>query len=105
VTVIDLYTWTTGNGRKVPIFLEETGTPYRMIMVDIHSCEQFKPEFVKINPNSKIPAMIDQARPGAPFPWQGVPRRIWRQALHRRGDEALEGDRPAARRIRPSRRQ
>jgi GST-like protein len=62
--VIDLYTWTTGNGRKVPIFLEETSTPYRMIMVDIHNGEQFKPEFIKINPNSKIPAMIDQDGPG-----------------------------------------
>jgi GST-like protein len=64
VHVIDVYTWTTGNGRKVPIFLEETGTPYRLVMVDIHNGEQFKPEFVKINPNSKIPAIIDHDGPG-----------------------------------------
>jgi GST-like protein len=62
--VIDVYTWTTGNGRKIPIFLEEAGTPYRLHMVDIHSGEQFKPEFIKINPNSKIPAIIDQDGPG-----------------------------------------
>ncbi len=62
--MIDVYTWTTGNGRKVPIYLEETDTPYRLIMVDIHSGEQHKPEFIKINPNSKIPAIIDQDGPG-----------------------------------------
>ena len=62
--MIDVYTWTTGNGRKIPIFLEEAGTPYRLHMVDIHSGEQFKPEFIKINPNSKIPAIIDQDGPG-----------------------------------------
>ena len=62
--MIDVYTWTTGNGRKVPIFLEESGTPYRLHMVDIHSGEQFKPDFIKLNPNSKIPAIIDQDGPG-----------------------------------------
>jgi GST-like protein len=62
--VIDVYTWTTGNGRKVPIFLEETGLPYRLHMVNIRAGEQFKPDFVKICPNSKIPAIIDQDGPG-----------------------------------------
>ena len=62
--MIDVYTWTTGNGRKIPIFLEETGTPYRLHMVDIHNGGQHTPEFVKINPNSKIPAIIDQDGPG-----------------------------------------
>jgi GST-like protein len=62
--VIDVYTWTTGNGRKVPIFLEETGQPYRLHMVNIRAGEQFKPDFVKICPNSKIPAIIDQDGPG-----------------------------------------
>ena len=59
--MIDVYTWTTGNSRKVPIFLEEVGVPYRLHMVDIHNGEQFKPEFVKICPNSKVPAIIDHA--------------------------------------------
>jgi GSH-dependent disulfide-bond oxidoreductase len=62
--VIDVYTWTTGNGRKIPIFLEETGLPYRLHMVNIRENEQFKPEFVAICPNSKIPAIIDQDGPG-----------------------------------------
>jgi GST-like protein len=66
--VIDVYTWTTGNGRKVPIFLEETGLPYRLHMVNIREKEQFKPDFVAICPNSKIPAIVDQDGPGGkPF--------------------------------------
>jgi GST-like protein len=63
-TVIDVYTWTTGNGRKVPIFLEETGLPYRLHMVNIRTNEQFKPDYVAICPNSKIPAIVDQDGPG-----------------------------------------
>jgi GST-like protein len=62
--VIDVYTWSTGNGRKVPIFLEETGLPYRLHMINIRTNEQFSPEFVKICPNSKIPAIVDQDGPG-----------------------------------------
>jgi GST-like protein len=57
--VIDLYTWTTPNGRKVSIMLEELGLPYRTIAVDIGANEQFKPEFLKISPNNKIPAIVD----------------------------------------------
>ena len=62
--MIDVYTWTTGNGRKVPIFLEETGLPYRLHMINIRANEQFSPEFVAICPNSKIPAIVDQDGPG-----------------------------------------
>jgi GST-like protein len=62
--VIDVYTWTTGNGRKIPIFMEEAGTPYRLVMVDIHNGEQHTPEFIKVNPNSKIPAIVDPDGPG-----------------------------------------
>jgi GST-like protein len=62
--MIDVYTWTTGNGRKVPIFLEETGLPYRLHMVNIRTNEQFKPDYVAICPNSKIPAIVDQDGPG-----------------------------------------
>jgi GSH-dependent disulfide-bond oxidoreductase len=62
--VIDVYTWTTGNSRKIPIFLEEAGLPYRLHMVDIHKGEQFWPEFVAICPNSKVPAIVDQEGPG-----------------------------------------
>jgi glutathione S-transferase len=62
--VIDVYTWTTGNSRKVPIFLEEAEVPYRLHMVNIRTGDQFKPEFVAICPNSKVPAIVDQDGPG-----------------------------------------
>lgn len=58
--MIDLYTWTTPNGRKVSIMLEETGLPYRAIPVDINAGEQFRPEFLAISPNNKIPAIVDR---------------------------------------------
>jgi GST-like protein len=57
--VIDLYTWTTPNGRKVSIMLEEIGLPYSAHAVDIGKDEQFKPEFLKISPNNRIPAIVD----------------------------------------------
>jgi GST-like protein len=58
--MIDLYTWTTPNGRKVSIMLEETGLAYTAHAVDITAGEQFDPEFLKISPNNKIPAIVDQ---------------------------------------------
>lgn len=61
--MIDLYTWTTSNGRKVPIMLEEVGLPYTVHPIDIGKDEQFTPEYKKINPNSKIPAIIDSDGP------------------------------------------
>jgi len=57
--VIDLYTWTTPNGRKISIALEELGLPYNVIPIDIGEDEQFAPEFLKIAPNNKIPAIVD----------------------------------------------
>lgn len=57
--MIDLYTWATPNGRKVSIALEELGLPYTVHPVDIGKDEQFKPEFLAINPNNKIPAIVD----------------------------------------------
>lgn len=57
--MIDLWTWTTPNGRKVSIMLEELGLPYRAHAIDITNKEQFEPEFLKISPNNKIPAMVD----------------------------------------------
>jgi GST-like protein len=66
--LIDLYTWSTPNGRKVSIMLEETGLPYDVHAIDIGKGDQFKPEFVAINPNSKIPAIVDSDGPaGKPF--------------------------------------
>ena len=57
--MIDLYYWTTPNGHKITIFLEETGTPYRIIPVNIGKGDQFKPDFLRIAPNNRIPAMLD----------------------------------------------
>src|SRR5215218_3137275 len=58
--MIDLYTWTTPNGRKVSILLEELGLPYTAYAVDITKDEQFAPDFLKISPNNKIPAIVDR---------------------------------------------
>ena len=58
--MIDLYTWTTPNGRKASILLEELGLPYTAHAVDISKDEQFKPEFLKVSPNNRIPAIVDR---------------------------------------------
>jgi GST-like protein len=58
--MIDLYTWTTPNGRKISIMLEEIGLPYRAIAIDINANEQFAPEFLEVSPNNKIPAIVDR---------------------------------------------
>jgi GSH-dependent disulfide-bond oxidoreductase len=66
--MIDLYTWPTPNGHKIHIMLEECGLPYRVHAIDIGKGDQFKPEFLEISPNNKMPAMIDQDGPGGePF--------------------------------------
>ena len=57
---IDLYTWTTPNGYKISILLEELGWAYNIIPVNIGKGEQFAPEFLKISPNNKIPAIVDR---------------------------------------------
>ena len=67
--MIDLHTWTTPNGRKVSIMLEECGLPYRVFPVDIGKGDQFKPGFLAINPNNRIPAIVDPEGPeGKPLP-------------------------------------
>ena len=58
--MIDLYTWSTPNGRKVSIMLEEVGLRYKAIAVNIGQREQFAPEFLAISPNNKIPAIVDR---------------------------------------------
>ena len=57
--MIDLYYWTTPNGHKISLFLEEAGLPYTLYPVNIGLGEQFKPEFLKIAPNNRIPAIVD----------------------------------------------
>ncbi len=66
--MIDLYTWTTPNGRKVSIMLEEIGLPYNVIPIDIGNEAQKTPEFTAINPNQKIPAIVDHDTPGGALP-------------------------------------
>lgn len=58
--MIDLYTWSTPNGRKVSIMLEECGLPYEVHPIDIGKDQQFAPDFLKISPNNKIPAIVDR---------------------------------------------
>ena len=66
--IIEVYSWATPNGHKVHIMLEECGLPYRVIPVDIGAGDQFKPEFLRISPNNKIPAIVDPVGPdGLPF--------------------------------------
>lgn len=64
--MIDLYTWTTPNGRKPAIMLEEAGLDYRAIPIDIGKGEQFAEDFLKISPNNKIPAIVDHDAQGGP---------------------------------------
>jgi len=61
--MIDLYTWETPNGRKISIMLEECGLAYKVHAVDLTRGEQFRPEFVRLNPNGKIPVIIDSEGP------------------------------------------
>ncbi len=61
--MIDLYYWTTPNGHKITIFLEETGLPHRLKPVNISKGEQFHPDFLAISPNNRIPAIVDHEPP------------------------------------------
>ena len=64
--MIDCYTWPTPNGHKVHIMLEECGLEWNVIPINIGEGDQFKPDFLKISPNNKMPAIIDRAGPGGP---------------------------------------
>lgn len=65
--MITLYTWTTPNGRKASIMLEEIGLPYEVKPINISKDEQFAPDFLKVSPNNKIPAIVDDEAPGGPL--------------------------------------
>ena len=67
--MIELYTWPTPNGHKVHIMLEETGLPYRVHPIDIGAGDQFKPEFLRISPNNKMPAIVDPDGPDGAGPF------------------------------------
>src|SRR5262245_24246424 len=68
--MIDLYYWTTPNGHKITMFLEETGLEYRIHPVNIGAGDQFSPDFLAISPNNRIPAIVDRSHldGGAPVP-------------------------------------
>ena len=66
--MIDLYTWATPNGRKISVMLEEVGLSYEVHPVNLSQGDQFKPEFLALNPNNKIPAIVDRDGPdGKPY--------------------------------------
>lgn len=66
--MIDVYSWPTPNGHKVHIMLEETGLDYRVHPINIRAGDQFKPEFLKLSPNNRIPAIVDSDGPaGKPY--------------------------------------
>ena len=66
--MIDLHYWTTPNGHKITMFLEEAGLPYRIFPVNIGAGEQFRPEFLAIAPNNRIPAIVDHEPKGGGAP-------------------------------------
>lgn len=66
--MIDFYDWTTPNGHKVTMFLEETGLDYRIKPINISKGEQFAPEFLKVAPNNRIPAIVDHHPEGGGDP-------------------------------------
>ena len=65
--MLEIWTWPTPNGQKVHIALEELGLPYTIVPVEIGKGEQFQPEFLAINPNHRIPAIVRYRRPGRAF--------------------------------------
>ncbi len=66
--MIDLHYWPTPNGWKISIMLEECGLAYKLVPVDIGKGEQFKPDFLKISPNNRMPAIVDREPPGGGAP-------------------------------------
>ena len=65
--MIDFYYWPTPNGWKVAIMLEECGLEYRVIPINIGQGDQFKPEFLAISPNNRMPAIVDHDEPDGPM--------------------------------------
>lgn len=65
--MIQLYTWSTPNGRKISVALEELGLPYQVHPINIGKNEQFSPEFLRVAPNNKIPAIVDEEAEGGPL--------------------------------------
>src|SRR5215475_2462668 len=64
LAMIELHYWTTPNGHKITMFLEEAALEYKIVPVNISKGEQFKPEFLAISPNNRMPAIVDPDGPG-----------------------------------------
>ncbi|NEP19877.1 MAG: thiol:disulfide oxidoreductase [Leptolyngbya sp. SIO4C1] len=90
--MIELYYWTTPNGHKITIFLEEAGLPYRIHPVNIGKGEQFQPEFLKISPNNRIPAIVDPAPAGGGEPISVFESGAILQYLAEKTDQFLSAD-------------
>jgi GST-like protein len=96
--MLDLYAWPTPNAHKVSIMLEEIGLPYTVIPVNIGAGEQFAPDFLKISPNNRMPAIVDHDAPGGPvsifesgailFYLAEKSGRFWSTEVHERYDAA-----------------
>src|SRR5215470_11022541 len=92
--MIDLYYWPTPNGWKISIMLEECALPYKLVPVNIGTGDQFKPEFLKISPNNRMPAIVDHEPPGRRCGGVGV--RIGRHpAVPRREGGQVSAEGPA----------
>src|ERR1700694_4425901 len=92
--MIDVHYWTTPNGHKITIFLEETALQYKIIPVNIGKGEQFKAEFLAVSPNNRIPAIVDHDPAGGRKADRGV--RVRRHpALSRRQDRQVRRQRSA----------
>ena len=90
--MIDLYYWPTPNGWKVTIFLEEAGLPYKLVPVNINAGEQFKPEFLGISPNNRMPAIVDHDPPGGGAPISVFESGAILQYLAEKTSKFLPGD-------------
>src|ERR1051325_252450 len=97
--MIDLHYWTTPNGHKITMFLEETGLKYKIFPVNIGKGEQFKPDFLKVAPNNRIPAMVDHEPKGG-----GKPISIFESGAMLLSLAEEAGKLPARRHRRPLRR-
>ena len=90
--MIDVHYWTTPNGHKVTIFLEEAGLEYKVIPVNIGKGEQFKADFLAVSPNNRIPAIVDHDPPGGGKPLSGL--QVGRDpGLSRREDRQVHSER------------
>src|SRR3954452_19958109 len=91
--MIDLYYWPTPNGWKISIMLEECGLPYKLVPVNIGTGEQFKPDFLAISPNNRMPAIVDHEPAGGGPPVAGFESRALPLSLAEKSGRSLPRDR------------